>query len=135
MPGQAQLTIPELFLFVRLGLGETERLAPQKVSLFLRITFKQPPGACSSDDINETLCYHTLRDEFRALVESKHYKLIEHLGECLLQATIRILEARRLVPAIVHIDLHKLSVPLVDVPHGAIFSMVRSVGAATNEFL
>jgi dihydroneopterin aldolase len=133
LPGQAQLTIPEIILFPRLGLGETERLSPQKVSLLLRVVFDQPPGACLSDDINETLCYHTLRDDFRALVASKHYKLIEHLAEALLEATTRLIETRHLAPATVQMHLHKIAVPLADVPHGAVFSLARRIGASANE--
>lgn len=74
------LTIRGLVLHVKLGWPDKERLLEQDVRLDVNIRFPEPPKACVSDNLDDTLCYSLLIKHLRASIANKHWHLIEHLS-------------------------------------------------------
>src|SRR5262245_12163459 len=71
-------------LAVRLGCGADERARPQAVDLDVSVRFAEPPPACESDKLEDTICYADLIDAARARVAGREFKLLEHLAHELL---------------------------------------------------
>jgi 7,8-dihydroneopterin aldolase/epimerase/oxygenase len=74
------LYINKLTLDVHLGWPDAEREKTQPVYLDMIINFNQLTNACSSDDLQDTICYQTLITQLRAHLQQSSYRLIEHLG-------------------------------------------------------
>jgi 7,8-dihydroneopterin aldolase/epimerase/oxygenase len=74
------LFIHSLELSVNLGWRKQERKNEQAVLLNMDITFPRPPGACATDDLEDTVCYAALIEDIRAKIAKKNYRLIEHLS-------------------------------------------------------
>lgn len=85
------LQINELELGVFLGLPSEERARRQMVKLDIEILFPEVPGACNTDDINDTVCYHKLINSLRGELEDKKFQLIEHLTSEIYKTLARLL--------------------------------------------
>lgn len=73
------LLIDDLELHVHLGWPNDEREERQLVHVDIDIWFAEPPKACISDHLDDTLCYSTLIDTIREKITNQHFHLIEHL--------------------------------------------------------
>lgn len=80
-----ELAIESLALQVRLGVPDVERAVPQTVFVALAFQFTEPPAACFSDQISETICYATLAKQLQAFCDTKSFCLLETLGYQLYQ--------------------------------------------------
>lgn len=80
-----QLILNNLSLNVKLGHTEAERSLPQQVLVQIKLQFTEAPSACSTDNLQDTLCYATLSDELQKFCYSRSFKLIEFLGYQLYQ--------------------------------------------------
>ena len=69
-----------LELNVFLGWLDTERENRQAVSLDIHLQFSQPPLACASDNLSDTVCYDSLITEIKNHLGTRHFRLLEHLG-------------------------------------------------------
>jgi dihydroneopterin aldolase len=116
------LSIPQIILKPYLGLYAQERVERQEVRVSIELSFDQPLSACLSDEISDTLCYHTLFEEMNSLINDREFKLIEHLGYCLGEVVEKQLLARRLPSASVFLRLLKPKLPFDGCPEGAFFS-------------
>lgn len=67
-------------LYVYLGATGTERALQQRILLNLQLSFPSLIKACQSDDLNDTICYKTLRDQLQEALNERNFNLIEHLG-------------------------------------------------------
>ncbi len=74
-----QLILNNLSLNVKLGHTEAERLSPQQVLVQIKLHFIEPPLACSTDDLQDTLCYAALSNELQKFCDACSFKLIEFL--------------------------------------------------------
>lgn len=74
------LQIRGLELHVNLGWPEKERQQQQAVVMDLTIQFPEPPKACETDNLNDTLCYSDLVNFLRKEISHKKFHLIEHLS-------------------------------------------------------
>lgn len=83
------MTLSGLELSVYLGWMEAERLQKQNVILDINICFLNPPKACLTDDLSDTVCYNALVNTIKELFSAKKFKLVEHLGAELYQ-TIKL---------------------------------------------
>ena len=79
MPTQTTLTIQRLTMRVSLGWTESERAIPQTIALTIQLRLAAP-HACKTDQLADTICYHTLIDTLRTHIEQRSYRLIESLG-------------------------------------------------------
>lgn len=74
-----QFFIQSLKLNVRLGWPEEERKQLQMVFLDADISFPEPIKACFSDDLKDTVCYADLISNVHQFLETKSFRLLEHL--------------------------------------------------------
>lgn len=76
---KSSLLISGLELSVHLGWPDKERLHKQLVLLDVDIWFPKPPKACTTDKLDDTLCYSKLIQTIREKTTGKRFHLIEHL--------------------------------------------------------
>jgi len=88
MTTYSKITLNNLELSVNLGWPQGERVKQQIVTLDVVLHFSKPPLACTTDQLADTYCYHTLINTIKKNLEQRHFRLIEHLGFELYQ-TIR----------------------------------------------
>lgn len=75
------LLIRNLELNVNLGWRMKERKDGQAILLDILIQFPTPPAACTSDKLEDTICYAKLIDDIRNKIEIKNFRLIENLSK------------------------------------------------------
>jgi len=80
-----QLILTDISLDVKLGYLEEERSLPQRVLAQIKLQFMQVPLACTTDNLQDTLCYATLSCDLQKFCDSRSFKLIEALGYQLYQ--------------------------------------------------
>jgi FolB domain-containing protein len=127
------LSIPKLSLWPNLGVTPLERSKVQLVEAALCLEFNTLPPACFSDEITQTFCYHTFRDNALTLIKSQQFKLIEHLTYALTKIIVEQLQTQRLGSGKITLTIKKVTIPLDEVSEGALFSIVRSFGSTVNE--
>lgn len=76
---KSHLHLKELSFDVILGWPEQERLQKQNVKLDIFVIYPKLPLACVTDELNDTFCYAELIEKIKNHVESKSFRLIEHL--------------------------------------------------------
>lgn len=74
------ITLNGLRLLVRLGCKEEERHIPQYVRFDVKVRFSELPQGCSSDQLEETVCYALLSQKVHEVCDRAEYALIEKLG-------------------------------------------------------
>lgn len=75
-----QLILKDICLEVKLGYSEEERLLPQKVLLEIKLQFANLPLACTTDDLENTICYAPLACCLQEFCKDRSFKLIEALA-------------------------------------------------------
>ena len=75
------IRIRDMELPVNLGVYDWEKTQQRTIILHLDITLDMAGGmrAATSDDLADTLDYAVLETTLAALVQAKHYQLLEHL--------------------------------------------------------
>src|SRR5476649_82491 len=79
MPAKSCLLINALELELYLGWPNEERMRKQVISLDIEIQFPAVPKACTSDTLQDTVCYRELIETLRQKIGDKKYHLIEHV--------------------------------------------------------
>jgi dihydroneopterin aldolase len=74
------LTIRGLELKVNLGWRDKELLEPQAIMLDVDIYLPEPPKACQTDDLQDSVCYAELINKIRQRLGNNKYRLIERLA-------------------------------------------------------
>jgi dihydroneopterin aldolase len=111
MPSQnklAQLNIKDFKLSVKLGWPKEERLQKQTISLDIDIVFQQPPKACQTDKLDDTVCYHDLVKRIEAVTRERSFFLIEHLSAFIYE------QIKPLFPLSANIVVHITKTPKID---------------------
>lgn len=70
---------------VNLGWSQEERAQPQTVFVDIKLLFKEPPKACTTDDLADTYCYDKLVQTIKTHIQSHEFRLIEHVGQTIYQ--------------------------------------------------
>jgi FolB domain-containing protein len=91
--------LEQLELLARLGVTETERAAPQRVTISLTL-WPRHPLVDLRDEIGNTVNYSKVCDETKAFVRDHSYKLIETLADRLAAHLLK------------HFSMHKIIVEL-----------------------
>ena len=73
------LFLQNINLPVYLGVYDFEQLQKQIVIADLSVTFHALPKGCISDELSDVICYDNINRVLLDHVESKRYKLLEHL--------------------------------------------------------
>ena len=71
--------IDDMRVDAHVGIFEREKAAPQ--SLEISLTFGVPDEAAANDDIDQTIRYDAVIDRIRAELGTRHFNLLETLGE------------------------------------------------------
>ena len=71
--------IDDMRVEAHVGIFEREKAAPQVLEISL--TFGVPDEAAQDDDIDKTIRYDAVIDRIRAELSTRHFNLLETLGE------------------------------------------------------
>jgi dihydroneopterin aldolase len=71
--------IDDMRVDAHVGIFEREKAAPQ--TLEISLTFGVPDEAAQDDDIDKTIRYDAVIDRIRAELATRHFNLLETLGE------------------------------------------------------
>ncbi|HVE44009.1 MAG TPA: dihydroneopterin aldolase [Gammaproteobacteria bacterium] len=114
---KTNLSIRQLELSVFLGWPEAERA--QKQSVWIDIEWRpiNVPGACVSDNLEETLCYFTLITQLKEKTEGTSFRLIEHLA----QTIYKIVQTFSSLPAQIQVGVKKYP-PIPGLTQGVYFT-------------
>lgn len=112
------LTLEKLHLKLHLGVEAAERQIPQEVYVTVMLFFTAVPAACTTDQLEETVCYDKLCTAIKAYTVNKSFKLIEYLGFELYKVTREIIDSSIKI----HIIVEKCNPPIEDMHGSAIFS-------------
>ncbi|AEE26268.1 dihydroneopterin aldolase [Francisella hispaniensis] len=75
------LFLSDIEIYVSLGCSEEERAYKQMITLDLELEFSQNYSASNSDNLEETICYYTLRNNIQQFCDSISCNLIEYLAK------------------------------------------------------
>lgn len=78
---QQSLFLESLELYVSLGCSEEERAHKQMVKIDLELEFNQNYSASDTDNLEETICYYTLRNNIQKFCDNISCNLIEYLAK------------------------------------------------------
>ncbi len=77
----SSIVIHGLELKLNLGWSESERLPKKQIVVIdIKLDFIQPPQACTSDNLADTICYDKLISEIKSSISPRKFLLLEHLG-------------------------------------------------------
>jgi dihydroneopterin aldolase len=115
----AELVLSELEVWVHLGCSEAERSVPQPVHIDATIHFAQPPEACRTDRLNDSVCYAELATALAQTARSRPFLTVERLAQALAE------EMRRRLPqgARLRLDVTKSRAPVPGLRGGVRFTL------------
>lgn len=124
---RAKLKVNDLRSDVILGVTEEEREQSQEISINLKISYLTLPNGCTTDDVNDTLCYDTLCKVIIDESQKKPYKLIEHMASEIIASIINFIENResKIIYDKIKMEIIKLSPPIAGLKSGASFSITQ----------
>lgn len=112
------LTLHRLRFAARLGWSEAERSRPQPVELDIAIRFAEPPGACLTDELEQTVCYDALTSKIRDLLNQESFRLIEYMA----QKVYQLIRQNLMRGTEIQVFVRKVSPPIPEMQGGASFS-------------
>ncbi len=80
--GQRHIFVRDLVLSCNIGVYRHERDAPQRVRLNIDLAIADD-AAGATDRLEDTVSYEHIVDSARAIVDARHYNLVETLAEAL----------------------------------------------------
>lgn len=107
MTTKSALSINALEIELFLGWPNEERMRRQVVSLDIELHFSALPKACTSDDLQDTVCYRELIEKLREKICVQKFHLIEHVT----QEVYVVLKS--LLPAHCNISVHLTKHPQI----------------------
>ena len=75
------LFLSDVEIYVSLGCSEQERAHKQMINFDLELEFNQVYSASDSDNLEETICYYTLRNNIQQFCDDISCNLIEYLAK------------------------------------------------------
>lgn len=117
-----QLTLSRLRLPVHLGWTDEERAVPQLVEANLFIRFPEPPPACQTDELKDTVCYAEICEKLSQGLEGRSFKLIERLAAHFYSTVKEALQSQSLAEAQVQVEVMKINVPIENLMGGTSFT-------------
>lgn len=77
----SSIVLHDLELKIHLGWSESERLQKKQIVVIdIKLDFLQPPQACITDNLADTICYDKLISEIETAIYPRKFLLLEHLG-------------------------------------------------------
>lgn len=78
---QQSLFLKNLQIYVNLGCSDEERNNKQLIHLNLELLFSENFTASNTDDLEQTICYYTLRNKVQDFCDNISCNLIEYLAK------------------------------------------------------
>ncbi|WP_150467377.1 dihydroneopterin aldolase [Francisella sp. SYW-9] len=78
---QQSLFLNGLEVYVNLGCSDEERAHKQMIKLDIELEFDQNYSASDTDNLEETICYYTLRNNIQNFCDDISCNLIEYLAK------------------------------------------------------
>ncbi|QIV94572.1 dihydroneopterin aldolase [Allofrancisella frigidaquae] len=82
---QQSLFLKGLEIYVNLGCSEEEKAQRQMVKIDLELAFDESFTANDTDDLQQTICYYTLRNDIQKFCDNTSCNLIEYLAKQIYQ--------------------------------------------------
>jgi len=121
-----RLSINDLRLWANLGNSVEEQANPQPISIYIQLSFLSKPLACTTDNLNDSVCYAEIVELIRTIIQNKTFNLLEHLTDYLDTEIYRYLE--KIYPNVkLKIIVTKLSPPVPSIFGGVSFELERKV--------
>lgn len=114
----SELSINDLRLAVRLGVGAAERSQPQDVAISIKLAFSQKPTTCDDDDITGTVDYSVVCETLARLCATREFKTIEHLTQVCFDAVTRLMTGPR---GDLTVEVQKCHPPIANLAGGTTF--------------
>lgn len=115
---ESELSINDLRLAVKLGVGAAERSQPQDVAISVALAFSQRPASCDDDDIDGTVDYGEVCETLARLCAAREFKTIEHLAQVCFDAVTHLTRGAR---CDLTVKVHKCHPPIADLVGGTSF--------------
>ncbi len=113
---------------VNLGFGAEERIEKQQIKLDIELYFSNPPIACTEDG-KGFICYHSLSNVLKGVIEGREFSLIEYLATQLENAMKSFLQTAKSQAGIDDVRyvlrLHKCYVPIDGVLDGTSYILTN----------
>ena len=119
---RASLHIQDLSLWVNLGIREIEKTERQEIRLSIDMEFSKTPEACTTDKLDDTVCYHELCRKITKLVEEKSYAMIEKMAQDILDV-IKVETSKSSQDLKIKVRLHKVRPPIARLEGGVSFTL------------
>lgn len=117
-----KISVLDLQLPVKLGYSFEERSISQIISLNIDLLFPEAPIGAYNDQLTDTYCYDDLVKLVHAVVASKDFKLIEHLGKYIYDAIAQNLKDKNYPKVKLELSVTKILPPLPSVKGGVAFT-------------
>ena len=89
-----RVRIRDLVLRVSVGVHAHERLAPQRLRIWLELDVDYPAGGFPDGQYSKVLCYETLLTTIRTMTSGEHFILVETLAERIADHALEDLRVR-----------------------------------------
>ena len=91
------LTLSQIEFNIIFGWHEKERLQKQTITMDMDLRFPEPPLACTTDQLEDTICYHSLIQSIQKHLNESPFRLLEHASHAIYQLVKNTLPADCLV--------------------------------------
>lgn len=98
--------VRDLVLSASIGVYDHEKLVPQRIRLNLDLAVREG-GADLADSLDNVVCYETVLNRVRAIVEAGHVNLVETLAERIAQACLEDARVRRVQVGVEKLDVFR----------------------------
>ena len=122
MTALPSLQICDLRLWVHLGWSEEEKKNPQMVSVDVTFTYASPPRAMDTDNLKDTICYHSVTKKIQSSTLEKRFNMIEFLGKSILDTVCTCVKESQQDIAAITVTVHKTAPPMPGVHGGTRFT-------------
>ena len=116
-----KVSLKDVRLLCYLGVYDHEQVQMQSVIVNLDMVFKEMLPGCTTDELEDVICYDYINETLVQVALNKRYKLIEHLAYKLIEAIAEKIK----IPASLTLSLHKFKP--VDNIGSSVFTLKRDV--------
>ena len=121
-PVTSVIEINSLSFFIHLGCSEEERTNLQEIRVSFRMTLLGQPMACTTDKLEDTICYGKVCTEIRSRIEGSTFQTIEKIAglildgiDCSIKETAKVHE--------VWVRVWKVDAPIEGLKGGSAFEL------------
>jgi dihydroneopterin aldolase len=121
-----KIAINDLRIWLHLGYSEEEKHHPQLISFNIELIFKSPPSSCSTDQLEDTVCYAKIIQYVQDLCQNRKFNLIEYLATEVYRVINDSLGDKKQDIFLINVTICKISPPIANVHGGVSFTYCNS---------